>query len=220
MYLDSDFFQVALKVKKQHLEQLKRNISEIRVFEEWNVSIAEYEENFDTAIDSLKKASLDKLHNNTLEKLRVQVKELMAEKINSINETFWVDFNKDFIQFSIMCLKPFKESLQVYYKLEEKECNDILDNIEEDLYGVTLKGVEKKQKDISSVAVDKFKEVFWYEESLPRKWQRIEEAKIDELFVSSKKKAERLFSVFSEFRLLKSPLKISKYNKLFIYLYL
>ncbi len=190
------------------------------MFDEWNVTIQEYEENFDTAIDSLKKTSLEKLHKETLEKLRIQVKELMGEKINNINENFWVEFNKEFILFSIMCLKPFKESLQVYYKLEEKECNDILDNIEEDLYSVTLKGVEKKLKDISSVAVDKFKEDFWYEESLPRKWQRIDEVKIDEIFVSSKKKAERLFSVFSEFRLVKSPLKISKFVMLCYLLFL
>lgn len=197
-------------MKKQHLEQLKKTILEIRVFEEWNITIGEYEENFDATIDSIKKTFLEKLQHETLDKLRVQVKELLFDKMNNINEGFWADFNREFALFSIMCLKPLKESLSVYYKLDNEECNRLIESLEEELYTTTLKGVEKKSKDLSTVAVEKFKEDFWFEEGLPRKWVRIEEIKIDELFIKSKKKAENLFIVFNEFKLVKYPLKTRK----------
>ena len=168
-YTDNNFFEIVQKTKKQHLEQLKKRISDIRVFEEWNVSIAEYEENFDAVIDSIKKNQVEKLEKETLEKLRVQIKELLHEKLHVISDNFWLDFNKDFAQFSLMSLKPLKQSLLEYYRLEEHETEEVLNLLEEEIFSITLKGVEKKSKDLSSLAVEKFKEDFWYEEGLPRK---------------------------------------------------
>ncbi len=132
--------------------------------------------------------------------------------MNSINNNFWFDFNKEFALFSIMCLKPLKESLTVYYKLDNEESNKLIESLEEELYTTTLRGVEKKSKDLSTVAVEKFKDDFWFEEGLPRKWVRVEETKIDELFIKAKKKAENLFTVFNEFKLVKFPLRTRKYN--------
>ena len=106
-----------------------------------------------------------------------------------------------------MQLLPLRRSLFEYYKLNNEEANKIIENLEEELYSLTLKGTEKKTKEISSFAVDYFKNIFWYDEGLPRKWTRVDEIEIDNLFKDSKKKAEKLLTIFSEFRLVKKPLK-------------
>lgn len=197
-------------LKRKHIEQLTKKINEIKVFDDWNISILEYEENFDTVVDSIKKSCLERLEKETLEKLKVQIKELLHDRIDNISDSFWYDFNKEYAVFSLMSIKPFKQSLIEFYKLSEDDSVEIISKLEDELYNVTFKSIDKKAKDISTITVEKFKQNFWYEESLPRKWQRIEEAKIDELFVSSKKKGEALLTVFNEFRLLKNPLRICK----------
>jgi len=197
---------------------LTNKINEIKVFDDWNVSILEYEENFDTVVDSIKKSCLEKLEKETLEKLKVQIKELLHDRIDNISDNFWYDFNKEYTLFSLMSIKPFKQSLIEFYKLSEDDTIETISKLEDELYNITFKTIEKKAKDLSTITVEKFKQNFWYEESLPRKWQRIEETKIDELFVISKKKGEALLLVFNEFKLLKNPLKICKYYIFYLYL--
>lgn len=183
---------------------------EIRVFEEWNVSISNYEENFDNTIESLKKSCLERLEKETVEKLRQQLKELFYEKFERIDENFWSEVNLELIKTFQRNLIPLKISLIEDFKLVAEEADKLLEEIEIELFNLSFKTVEKKTKDFSSTAVEYFKKHFWFDEGLPRKWNRIEEPEIDLLFKSSKKRVEGLFQIFSEFRVLKLPLKTSK----------
>lgn len=192
------------------MSSLKNSITEIRVFDSWSLSTAEYEENFDNTVEVLKKSYLERLEKDALEKLRIQIKDLLSEKIQSIQDDFWLEFNKQYINFSIMYLLPLKVSLIDHYRLDDNEANKIIENLEDELYNVTLKGTEKKTKEISSLAIEHFKSNFWYDEGLPRKWPRIDEIEIDKLFKSNKKNSEKLLLIFSEFKLIKKPLKNCK----------
>ena len=192
------------------MSTLKRSIEEVKVFDAWTLRVAEYEENFDTTVEVLKKSHLEKLEKEALEKLRIQIKDLLSEKMNSIGDNFWLEFNKEYISFSIMYLLPLKASLIDYYRLNDEEANSLIETLEEELYTLTLKGTEKKTKEIYSLAVDHFKSHFWYDEGLPRKWPRIDEVEIDNLFKENKKNSEKLLSIFSEFKLIKKPLKTCK----------
>lgn len=180
---------------------------EIRVFEEWTISISNYEENFDNTIDSLKKSCLERLQKETVEKLKHQLKELFYEKFESVDENFWFVINLELILTFQRNLIPLKSSLIEDFQLLTEEAEKILEDIELELYTLSFKAVEKKTKDFSSVAVEYFKKHFWFDEGLPRKWSRIEEIEIDTLFKYSKRRVEGLFSIFTEFKVIRLPLK-------------
>lgn len=182
------------------------------MFEEWNVSISNYEENFDITIDNFRKSYLDKLKMDTIEKLKQQLKELFYEKFENVDENFWFEVNLELILTFQRNLIPLKSSLIDDFKLPVVEADIILEAIEVELYNLSFKTVERKTKDFSSAAVEYFKKQFWFDEGLPRKWSRIEETEIDSLFKSSKKLVEGLFSIFTEFKVLKLPLKTCKKN--------
>lgn len=71
---------------------------------------------------------------------------MLNEKLESVGDNFWLDLNRQYINFSVMTLVPFKESLSFHYKVDQEESKTILEEMEEELFSLTLKGTEKKIK--------------------------------------------------------------------------
>lgn len=205
--LDSNFFEVAVKLKKRHLENLKIQIEEIRMFDTWEVSINDYEELFDEIIESQKETCLHDLESKTLEKLKGQIEELLATKLDNINADFWLDMNIDYANFTYMNMKPMMSILSDHFRLNEKEINDMIYKIEQNLFKLASKDFNRQIKELSNFAVDSFKKEFWFEGGLPRRWDRLQEEEIETLFKENKKRAEKIFEIFTHFKLIPNPMK-------------
>jgi hypothetical protein len=106
----------------------------------------------------------------------------------------------------------FKEKLKEYYKMDEKEFLPFLRDIENEIYLVIKKDFLKKMKDISNFAIESFKRNFWYDEGLPRVWNKLNENVIDELYKKYKQQNYNVFEHFKKFYLLRNPLQRNYYN--------
>jgi hypothetical protein len=91
--------------------------------------------------------------------------------------------------------------------MEEKEFIPFIIEVENDIYAAIKKDFVKKLKEISNYASESFKKGFWYNEGIPRMWNKMTESEIDQLFEKYKGENSIIFDMFKEFRLVKNPLK-------------
>lgn len=64
--LDDNFFETALRLKKAYLSNLVKKLEDIRLFENWEISIEEYGEMFDEIIENQRKICLDEKKAETI----------------------------------------------------------------------------------------------------------------------------------------------------------
>ncbi len=81
------------------------------------------------------------------------------------------------------------------------------ESIEDNIYNSLKKEFWKKLKEIPGYAVESFRRKFWYDESIPRTWNKIDEVQIDNLFQNVKKENSKIFDLFKEFKIIKNPLR-------------
>lgn len=209
----SNFLQVVIKVKTEHLEKLKSLILKLKKFDEWIVSIEEYEEQYDNIIENAKKICLEKIVKQTIDSMKLQIKENLTEKLDGeITTNFWHQLNTEYAKLIFNKLSAFKQTLMDYYRMDENAITDTLQSLEKEIYDITIKEINKRVKEISSFAIDYFKKIFLYDNKLPRNWQRLQEIEIDELYKKSYSKTDIIFEMFSHIKILKSPVFLSKFN--------
>ena len=81
--------------------------------------------------------------------------------------------------------------------------NEIFTSIKKDLY--------KKTREISNYAVESFRKNFWYDEGIPRVWNKLGEGDVDKLFNKLQNENLYVFELFKKFKLLANPLNC-KFN--------
>jgi hypothetical protein len=131
----------------------------------------------------------------------------LIEKLEEISPNFWISLNEEFFTHFNSMVIGFKESLIEYYKMDDKEFIPMAESIEENIYNSLKKDFNKKIKEIPSYATEAFRRKFWYDESIPRTWNKINEGDIDKLFERVRKDNAYVLEMFKEFKLLKNPLK-------------
>lgn len=91
--------------------------------------------------------------------------------------------------------------------MEEDEYIEYAKEIENEVYQSVKSEFARKLKEISSFAIDLFKKKFWYENGIPRIWNRMEESDIDSLYKQYKNETADLFENFRHYLVLRNPLK-------------
>jgi hypothetical protein len=61
-------------------------------------------------------------------------------------------------------------------------------------------------KEISNYAVESFRKKFWYDEGIPRVWNKIDESDIDKFYNQFNKENQYIFELFRKFKLISNPL--------------
>jgi len=90
---------------------------------------------------------------------------------------------------------------------------NIAQNIEIEMYNNCKKDLLKKLLDLHYTAFDIFRKNFWYDEGLPRVWNKIDENLIKELKTKFINENEFIFKLFNQFKLLRNPLNHMNYIK-------
>ena len=203
--LDKDnenYLNVTEKLSNQYLKLLVNKLQAKKAFDSWKITEKEYSNIFDEIIEEQKKKVLNKLKNDTIEKLKAHSEEIFLSSIEnySNNKNFWKDFNEKYVIALAVKIFPLRIYLRDCYNCDPNDVNYIIQNIQDKVYNDTKKNINKKMRDISQLIIDQFKKKFWYEEnsdSQMRNWNKLEELEIDILF---KKLREEYLSVFEEFK--------------------
>lgn len=90
--------------------------------------------------------------------------------------------------------------------MDEKEFLPLIKGIEEDVYTMIRKDLNKRLKDLPAYAIDNFKKGFWYDEVVPRQWNKLDEKEIFNMYSANKKQNLKAFDLFKHYKIIKNPL--------------
>lgn len=133
--------------------------------------------------------------------------------MEDLTSNFWEELNQEYFSYMSNTLFSLEIFFQEFYGMEKNEFIDIAQNIEIELYNSSKKDLLKKLLDLHFIAYDIFRKNFWYDEGLPRVWNKTEETLIKELKNQFTSENEFIFKLFNQFKLLRNPLKFMSYEK-------
>jgi hypothetical protein len=139
--------------------------------------------------------------------LKTIINDALVEKLEEISQNFWISLNQEFFTHFNSMVIGYKQSLIEYYRIDDKEFVPMAEIIEETIYNSLKKEFNKKIREIPGYAMEAFRRKFWYDESIPRTWNKMNEGDIDKLYDRVKKDNAYILNLFKEFKLLKNPLK-------------
>lgn len=126
--------------------------------------------------------------------------------MEDLTSNFWEEFNQEYFSYLHNVVYSLELFFCEFYGMEKNEFIDIAQNIEIELYNISKKDLLKKLLDLHYAAYDIFRKNFWYDEGLPRVWNKTEEKVIKELKAKYINENEFIFKLFNQFRLLRNPL--------------
>lgn len=208
------FHNIAISIKKEHLERLKIRILDIRVWEEWEVEISEFDEQFDNLIENEKNRYLKKIVEDNTKSIEIQVQERFIDLINNPNSNsnnIWIEFNGIYSEILYSKLKPLYNIISEF-KVDSSNLKELLFNVETTVYNGTFSFINKKCGDLSNIAVEYFKKKFMYDDfGHPRVWKNLQEIQIEDIFKEHRKEGENLIKNLSCIRLINCPIKECKH---------
>ena len=198
-----NYFDISNNLRKQYLHQLVQKLNQKKAFDSWKVSENEYSNLFDEIIDEQKIKAVNKLKNDTIQKLRKHCEELFNISIEnySKDKNFWKDFNENCLNHFCLKMFPLRVYLRDNFNCQKDEISDILKEIQDKIFNDTKKNITKNMRDISNTIIEQFKKKFWYEPKSnyqdPKNWNAYEEIEIDLMF---KKLREAYLPVFDQLK--------------------
>ena len=198
-----NYFEISNNLRKQYLQQLVQKLNQKKAFDSWKVSENEYSNLFDEIIEEQKSKAINKLKNDTTQKLRQHCEELFNNSIEnySKDKNFWKDFNENYLNHFCLKMFPLRVYLKDNFNCQNEEISEIMNNIQDKIFNDTKKNITKNMRDISTKIVEQFKKRFWYEPKSnyqdPKNWNAYEEIEIDLMF---KKLREEYLTVFEQLK--------------------
>ncbi len=127
--------------------------------------------------------------------------------MEDLSSKFWDEFNQEYFTIAYNLLFSLEVFFTQYYNMSSEEYREIVIGIENDVYISAKKDFVKKVLDLHNIAYDNFRKSFWYNEGVPRVWNKIEEKEITNLKDTFLKENEFIFTIFNQFKILRNPLK-------------
>ena len=234
---NDNYLEFADKIGSNYIKMLINRLEDKKFSDKWNITEQEFANIFDEIIENQKIKCLKEKRKDvieTLEKEYLDAFETSIEKNkneNDINENknnteitnennnnnnnFWIEFNTLCIYYFYVKIIPLKVYLNQCFNLNESEINDYLSEIEKEVFEKAKGEIIKKMKDFSQLIVDLFRKRFWYEnseENKMRNWNRLDESKIDNLFLKTRALYIDIFEEFKTFNLFKNLLDLFKFD--------
>ncbi len=235
---NDNYMEFADKIGTKYIKMLINKLEDKKFSSKWNITEQEFANIFDEIIENQKMKCLKEKRKDVIETLEkeyldafetsiernkdesdIDIKkseEVSNNENNNNNNKFWIEFNTLCAYYFSVKVVPLKVYLNQCFNLNETEVNDYLSKIEKELYDKAKREIQKKMKDFSQLIVDLFRKRFWYEnpeENKMRNWNRIDESKIDELFLKTRALYIDVFEQFKTFNLFKNLLNLFDFEE-------
>ena len=230
-----NYMEFADRIGTKYIKMLINKLEDKKFSPNWNITEQEFANIFDEIIENQKEKCLKEKRTEVIKTLKKEYldafetsieknknEDLNENKKNTVNDDtindenqFWIEFNTLCSNYFFLKIYPLRVYLNECFNLNKKETNDYLSQIEEDLFEQTKKDILKKMKNFSQLIVDLFKKRFWYEnpeENKMRNWNRIDEAKIDKLFLQTRAIYIDIFEQFKTFTFLNNLLSLVDFD--------
>jgi hypothetical protein len=131
----------------------------------------------------------------------------LVNQLEEITPSFWNKFNQEYIQLTNGILIGLKNYLAENFRMEKDEFVKYCKEIENEVYITMRKDIHKKIEKLYDYMITNFKKDFFYDEGIPRIWNKMEESIIEKLFQQFKQKHFQTFEIFKKMTLVRNPME-------------
>lgn len=209
---NENFSQVSQQVKEKFMNQLRDELKDIQFYDSWDVG-EDNEALFDEIIENQRQIQIEVKKEEVVKKILNLLEDCVQNRFDSLNEEFWTEVNQDFVSNFRNIIISYNAFLDAYFKITEEEEKAFTKGCEDNVYTELKKEFFRHNKDIISYATDNFKKSFWYDEGIPRPWNKMLESQIDQLYEKNKAQNLTLLDMFEYFKMIKNPLALIEYKK-------
>ena len=238
---NDNYMEFADKLGSKYIKMLINKLEDKKFSKKWNITEQEFANIFDEIIENQKVKCLNEKRKDVVETLEKEYLDAFENSIeknkddsdietkntknseetpnkenNNNNNKFWIEFNTLCSYYFFVKIVPLKVYLNQCFNLNESEIEEYLSDIEKEVFEKAKREIQKKMKDFSQLIVDLFKKRFWYEnpeENKMRNWNRIDESKINELFLKTRALYIDVFEQFKTFNLFKDLLNLFDFKE-------
>ena len=238
---NDNYMEFADKLGSKYIKMLINKLEDKKFSKKWNITEQEFANIFDEIIENQKVKCLNEKRKDVVETLEKEYLDAFENSIeknkddsdietkntknseetpnkenNNNNNKFWIEFNTLCSYYFFVKIVPLKVYLNQCFNLNESEIEEYLSDIEKEVFEKAKREIQKKMKDFSQLIVDLFRKRFWYEnpeENKMRNWNRIDESKINELFLKTRALYIDVFEQFKTFNLFKDLLNLFDFKE-------
>ena len=209
--VNENFYKVSEEKKKKYLDKLEEELQKLRVFKDWETG-KENEVIFDEIIENQRNVCLEEKKEKLIEQFSNLIEETIVNKFEMITNNFWVEFQQEIFLLVSQNLIAQKHILGEMYKITDEEYITFVDNLEEELYGKIKTEFDRELLDFPNIQIDNFKKDFWYNDGIPKVWNKITINEINLSYKENSTKYRETFDLLKNLRVIKHPLKLCNYG--------
>lgn len=206
-----NFIRCVNELKTKYLQELDNNLQELKAFDNWETSQSN-ESLLDEVIEHQRENALNNKKEEIVNKLLDLYDDALSFQMDEIGLDFWNNLANDTVQHEHNTLNAYKNFLVTNFNMKEDEIKPFMVSCENDLFDKFKTKMYRNSRDIVDYLVMSFKKGFWLDEGVPRTWNKLKVATINELYKKHKDASIKIFDLFTKFRTLKNPLEIINYD--------
>ena len=209
---NENFVKLSEILKKKYLEELENELQKIKIFKAWDTG-SENQIIFDELIENQRNICIEEKKDKLLEQYTSLIEDTILNKFELITSDFWVEFMQEIFLLVTQNLLAQKIHLNMLYNMDEDEFKTFADNLEDQIYQNIKHQFSEKLPNFPNTQIDNFKKDFWYNDGIPKIWNKKSINQINLEFKTNSDKYKKTFELFKKLRVIKHPLLLCEYGK-------
>ena len=210
---NDNFYQVSDTLKTKYMGELENELKKIKVFKNWETG-TENEVIFDELIDNQRTLCIEEHKEKLLEQYSSLIEDTISNKFEMITPDFWVEFMQEIFLLVTQNLIIQKDYLTQTYRTTEEEYLNFANTLEEQVYSNIKYQFNQQLPSFPNTQIDNFKKDFWYNDGIPKVWNKKTVNQINLEFKTASEKYKKTFELLKKLKVIKHPLELCEYGKI------
>ena len=210
---NDNFYQVSDTLKTKYMGELENELKKIKVFKNWETG-TENEVIFDDLIDNQRTLCIEEHKEKLLEQYSSLIEDTISNKFEMITPDFWVEFMQEIFLLVTQNLIIQKDYLTQTYRTTEEEYLNFANTLEEQVYSNIKYQFNQQLPSFPNTQIDNFKKDFWYNDGIPKVWNKKTVNQINLEFKTASEKYKKTFELLKKLKVIKHPLELCEYGKI------
>ena len=210
---NDNFYQVSDTLKTKYMGELENELKKIKVFKNWETG-TENEVIFDELIDNQRTQCIEEHKEKLLEQYSSLIEDTISNKFEMITPDFWVEFMQEIFLLVTQNLIIQKDYLTQTYRTTEEEYLNFANTLEEQVYSNIKYQFNQQLPSFPNTQIDNFKKDFWYNDGIPKVWNKKTVNQINLEFKTASEKYKKTFELLKKLKVIKHPLELCEYGKI------
>ena len=193
--------------------ELENELKKIKVFKNWETG-TENEVIFDELIDNQRTLCIEEHKEKLLEQYSSLIEDTISNKFEMITPDFWVEFMQEIFLLVTQNLIIQKDYLTQTYRTTEEEYLNFANTLEEQVYSNIKYQFNQQLPSFPNTQIDNFKKDFWYNDGIPKVWNKKTVNQINLEFKTASEKYKKTFELLKKLKVIKHPLELCEYGKI------